>query len=151
MTNPTPILEAVAKTLIVNEKNEVLILTLSEYKGRPDKSFTPDLPGGRVDPGETGRDAAIREAYEEVALTLDPSELKLAYADTKYIEEEQKSVTKFLYVAQLSKTPEVTLSWEHVAYEWVPLAVLLESVALRPFYKKATEYCFAAGIIRAAK
>lgn len=142
-----PVIEAVAKTLIINEKNEVLILTVGEYKGRPDKSFMPDLPGGRVDPGETGRDAAIREAREEVAIALDPSTIELAYTNTKYYENEHKSVTKFLYVTRLAETPEVRLSWEHEQYAWVPLAGLRETVALRPFYKEAVAYCFEVGII----
>ncbi|GAA1956675.1 NUDIX hydrolase [Agromyces allii] len=33
------------------------------------------MPGGKIDPGETPAQAAAREAYEEVALELDPDEL----------------------------------------------------------------------------
>ena len=33
------------------------------------------LPGGKIDPGETAAEAAAREAFEEVALELDPAEL----------------------------------------------------------------------------
>lgn len=31
------------------------------------------LPGGKVEPGETGAEAAIRESFEEVAVALDPA------------------------------------------------------------------------------
>lgn len=30
------------------------------------------MPGGKIDPGESARDACVREAREEVALELDP-------------------------------------------------------------------------------
>jgi 8-oxo-dGTP diphosphatase len=34
------------------------------------------MPGGKIDPGETAAEAAAREAFEEVALRLDPAELE---------------------------------------------------------------------------
>ncbi|MBC9937129.1 MULTISPECIES: NUDIX domain-containing protein [unclassified Leucobacter] len=33
------------------------------------------MPGGKIDPGESGAEAAAREAFEEVALRLDPAQL----------------------------------------------------------------------------
>lgn len=37
------------------------------------------LPAGRVEDGETFAQAAVREAYEEVGVTLDPGDLRLAH------------------------------------------------------------------------
>lgn len=34
------------------------------------------MPGGKIDPGETAAEAAAREAFEEVALELDPDALE---------------------------------------------------------------------------
>lgn len=136
-----PVSESVAKVLVANEKNEVLILTLGEHKERPEKSYMSDLPGGLVDPGETELVAVARELQEETAIVADLERFELAYARTEFFESENKSVTKFLYLLHLDATPDVALSWEHSAYKWVPLKDIIDSVELRLFYKEAIEYC----------
>lgn len=137
-----PIIESVAKALVINEKNEALILTVGEYKARPDKSFKPDLPGGLVDPGESGLIAVARELREETQIVAEQNLFTLVYAKTEFYPKENKSVTKLFYLLRLDDTPEVTISWEHASYEWHGLDTLRDDVALRPFFKEAVEYCF---------
>ena len=139
--------ESVSKVLIINEKHEALILTVGEYKERPDKSFKPDLPGGLVDPGETELIAVQREAVEETGIDIGFDSFRLAYTKTEFYPAENKSVSKFLYLAYLDYTPEVTISWEHSSYEWIPLENITDNVEFRPFYKEAIDYCFTAGLI----
>lgn len=136
-----PIQEFVAKALVINEKNEALILTIGEYKARPDKAFKPDLPGGLVDPGETELIAVHRELQEEAGIMADINKFQLAYAKTEFFAPENKSVSKFLYILRLDHTPNVTISWEHASYEWVSIDGILDRVELRKFYKEAVEYC----------
>jgi 8-oxo-dGTP pyrophosphatase MutT (NUDIX family) len=138
-----PILESVAKVLVVNEKQQVLILTIGEYIGHPEKSFTPDLPGGMVDPGETELIAVQRELVEETGIDVDASLFELAYAKTEYFAVKNKSVSKFLYILKLADTPSVRISWEHADYAWVPIEGLLENVLFRPFYEEAVRYAIA--------
>jgi 8-oxo-dGTP pyrophosphatase MutT (NUDIX family) len=130
--------KSVAKVLLINNKQEALILTVGSYRARPDKAFTPDLPGGMVDPGETELDAVQRELIEETGIELNKSAFTLVY--TKIMKVSSASVTRNLFIAHVDHTPEVTISWEHAAYKWVSLDGLLEKVALRPFYKEAVEY-----------
>ncbi|MBC7564913.1 NUDIX hydrolase [Candidatus Saccharibacteria bacterium] len=138
------IVESVAKTVIVNEKNEALVLIIGEYKERPDKSHTPDLPGGQIEigDGESEMMGAIREVEEESGIVLKPADMVLAFTKTRDFKDENKSISFFLYIAVLDDTPDVVVSWEHEDYEWVPLASLLEEKTFRPFYKEAIEYSF---------
>ena len=136
MPKQNTVLESVAKILIVNSKDEILVLTLGRHLKHPEKSYGPDLPGGVVDPGESEQAAVIREVQEECAIDLDPSKLQLAYTETAYYEKENKSVTKLLYIIRLDGAPSITLSWEHSAYEWVSLNKL-QTIDLRPFFNEA--------------
>lgn len=134
-----PILESVAKSLIVNENNEALILTIGEHTQVPTKSHTPDLPGGIVDSGETELVAVIREIKEETGITVSPDTVHLTYTATEFFESINKSVTKHLFVIQLDYTPDVQLSWEHASFKWVALQDL-HDVDFRRFYNTAIDY-----------
>ena len=84
---------------------------------------------------------------EETGIIASPDMFSLAYAKTEFFEAENKSVSKFLYLVRLTENPEVAISWEHSAYTWVPLNELMSTIALRPFYKEAVEYCFSHKLI----
>jgi len=139
MPKQNTILESVAKILVINNKNEVLVLTLGKHLKYPEKSYRPDLPGGIVDLGESEQLAVIREVQEECGVDLDSSKVRLTYAETVYYEKEDKSVTKLLYIARLDDTPSITLSWEHSAYKWIPVDEL-QVIDLRPFFNEAIQY-----------
>jgi 8-oxo-dGTP pyrophosphatase MutT (NUDIX family) len=132
--------ESVAKVLVFNEKGQLLLMHIGEHSERPERSHTPDLPGGMVDPGESEHAAAIREVMEEAGIVLDPDEVTLAYAKTEAYPTENKSVSKLIYIVQLKNTPEVTVSWEHESYEWVEFSTVQTDYQLRPFHEEAVAY-----------
>lgn len=132
--------ESIAKVLLIDNRQMALILALSQHRVRPELSYTPDLPGGIVDPGESELDAVVRETREEAGIELNPREIKLVYAQTAFFEAENKSVTKLLYIAKVEETPEVTLSWEHQSYEWIPLENAVTALSRPSFYKDAVAY-----------
>lgn len=133
---------SVAKMLIINERDEALILTIGEYKEHPEKSYTPDLPGGMIETldGESEREGVIREVEEETGISLGSDAIFLAYSKTEFFEKDTESTSRFLYVAHLDYTPEVTISWEHDHYEWVAVKDLLATKKFRPFYQEGIEY-----------
>ncbi len=139
MTSQKTEIESVAKVLIVNAQNKALVLTLGKHLQQPEKSYLPDLPGGIVDAGESERKAVIREVDEECGITLNPTNIRLAYSETAYYEKENKSVTKLLYIAHVDEAPAVTLSWEHSDHEWVEIDKL-HAIDMRPFFNKAIQY-----------
>ena len=132
--------EAVAKVLLFNEQNQILVLQTGVHRLRPEKSHAPDLPGGMVDPGESERAAVIREVLEETGIKLNPDTVRLGYADTEVYDTGGKSVTKLLYVTTLPETPSVQLSWEHRSFEWCSIDTLLSNEKFRSTYRRGIEY-----------
>ena len=141
MSMTKPIIESVAKALLINSKNEALILTLSEHTEKPEKSFKPDLPGGLVDPGENEHEAVIREVAEETGISIQNDEMKMVYSRTEFIRDENKSITKHLFIVNVTGAAHVKLSREHSDYDWIPLSSL-NGTELRSFYDEAIRYCF---------
>lgn len=131
---------ATTKTIILNEKDEMLLLRIGIHTQQPERSNTYDLPGGFVDNGESERDGAIREIQEETAITLKGDDLRLVYGMTDYNPDRNVSVTHLLYIAKLDHTPNVTVSWEHKSFEWVDFSTVLEKYDLRPRYRTFIEY-----------
>jgi 8-oxo-dGTP pyrophosphatase MutT (NUDIX family) len=135
---------SVAKMLIINERDEVLVLTIGEYKEHPEKSYTPDLPGGMIEilDDESEKEGVIREAKEETGISLNSDAVFLVYTKTEFFEKDNESTSRFLYAACLDHTPEVTISWEHDHYEWVAIKDLLATKKFRSFYQEGIEYAF---------
>lgn len=79
-----------------------------------------DLPKGKMEPGETLEEAAIREVFEETGLKVTPipnfSESISYYFRNQNREMVDKSVTFF--VGEVNKT-DVQISHEHQGYEWL--------------------------------
>jgi len=65
------------------------------------------LPGGKVEPGETGAEAAVREAREEVALELDPATVVALFtvSEQAHGEPDGRLVEMTLYAAETSDDP----------------------------------------------
>jgi mutator protein MutT len=63
---------AVALVVVANERDEACFIITRRASGMRDHPGQWALPGGRMEPGETPAQAALRETEEEVGLALPP-------------------------------------------------------------------------------
>jgi 8-oxo-dGTP diphosphatase len=77
------------------------------------------LPGGKVEPGETGAEAVVREALEEVSVTLDPATVRALFtvSEQAHGEPEGRRVEMTLFAAETSDEPRPAA--EVGAISWV--------------------------------
>lgn len=73
-----------------------------------------ELPGGRMEFGETSEETLRREILEETGLTVKPIKL----LDTWNLIREDYQIAGIIYLCQLEEG-EVRLSDEHDAYRWI--------------------------------
>ncbi|MDB5169194.1 MAG: GDP-mannose mannosyl hydrolase [Candidatus Saccharibacteria bacterium] len=119
-------IQPVAKTVLVNDRNEILLLRRSPTDVvRPG---TADFPGGSVDPGEDIMEAAVREIKEESGLIIERDAIKLAYAKTSPPSTDGTILIRLLFIAKSPPNPEVQLSYEHDKYWWHPLSETMEEM-----------------------
>jgi 8-oxo-dGTP diphosphatase len=77
------------------------------------------LPGGKVEPGETGAEAVVREALEEVSVTLDPATVRALFtvSEQAHGEPAGRQVEMTLYAAETTDEPRPAA--EVGAISWV--------------------------------
>lgn len=128
-----------AKVLIV-VSDEILVLRNSST--HPRWPFYDDLPGGTVEDGESIEDTVVRETREETSIELQKSDLRLIHGST--LLKPDVYIVYQLYSVELTEKPDVTLSYEHDQYKWVPISELQK---LEPHYQKAFDYLKANNLI----
>jgi 8-oxo-dGTP diphosphatase len=100
------------RVLLADKDGKVLILKRStDSKTNPGKW---ELPGGKVDQGESFDQALVREVYEE-------TQLKISLEHVVGISEQNLLVIRAVHIIMSGKITEgnLTLSHEHEGYAWV--------------------------------
>jgi len=93
------------------------------------KGNTWSTVGGKVEPGESAEEGAVRETREEIEFD-DDIDLKPLYTFRKIKYNEIKKINVifkyYTYLAKLDHEFKPKLNWENVDYKWVTLSELLE-------------------------
>lgn len=111
--------------LLVFQQNDTVLLLK-----RGNVSFGSGLyclPGGKIDGNETARQAAIREAYEELVVTIDEQQLQFVHLFHRKGASEEVFAIIFLVKAWqgefINREPE-----KHEELQWVHFDVLPENI-----------------------
>lgn len=135
--------KVVAKVLIV-QNGQVLILRRSA--GDNYRAGQYDIPGGKIDEGETIVEGLVREINEEVGLDVDMNSLSeiLNFG----AESNDQNVEKHVYLCKMdgSQSPTIKLSHEHEAYFWLSIEDGIAKFK-HPFYGVALDFVNRSGLL----
>lgn len=111
------------KALIVNEKNEILVLKAGAAELRYEKRDFWDLPGGRIQIGFGIKETLEREIEEELGISGKAvSIINIFDAGISHFKvlrnEERLSLMLVVYKCRLIGKHEFKLSEEHSEYKW---------------------------------
>lgn len=125
------------KLLIKNSEGQYLFLKRSRVLSSETKLMW-DIPGGRIEPGESLQQALVREVYEEIHYTL-RSEPQLIAAQDIFVEQ-SIHVVRLTYVAT-EDVSAIVLSGEHEEYRWRKPSQVYD-LGVDPYVQEVlNEYC----------
>jgi 8-oxo-dGTP diphosphatase len=103
------------KIIISDDKGRWLLLKRPEHSEWDWNIGKWDLPGGKLNPGESFEEALVREVKEETGLTISMQEVYGAVGD-------EIPTNRIAHLVMTGKlvSGEVNLSTEHVEYAWIP-------------------------------
>lgn len=108
----------VVKILILYTKgSKPLLLVLKRLTNAKEAPGQGDLPGGKVNPGESCDAGIIREAYEETGLALEK-----VYHATQHTWQDSEGLTveEHLFYTVVDTLHIVINPREHETYTWLP-------------------------------
>lgn len=123
------------KALIVDQDDRVLVLQVNTEKFKKDKTPHWDIPGGRIQEGQTPVETLQREVVEETGieriinaeyLTGVISNIEIPVSDVLNV-----GLVLVVYKVIIPENSEVVLSEEHTAYEWVPRAEAAQRLSFK--------------------
>jgi ADP-ribose pyrophosphatase YjhB (NUDIX family) len=81
-----------------------------------------NMPGGFVEPGESGPEAVAREVEEETGLAIEPVEVIGIFSSSYGEENDEKSILDIAYRCRIVGDPGLEVSDESQEAAWFPLA-----------------------------
>lgn len=130
------------KLLIVNEEGKLLLLRADVVRHRISADEYWDIPGGRVQHGESERETLIREVQEELgdSYTVEHEKYVTTVISNHEIPTDAGPLAGLALRIWRMDVPNdlvPALSREHLAYEWVNKEIAAELLA----HKYPPEFC----------
>ena len=129
------------KGLITNQEGKILLLKADVSGHKINTNAYWDIPGGRIQKGQTVNQALKREIKEETGI----SDIGIPKLMTTVISNHEIPINDaqtaglvlMIYKLQIKNSAKIRISSEHTAYEWVASAVAAKRLA----HKYPPEFC----------
>lgn len=130
------------KALCRNERGQYLLLQVNseKLKGKDNPAYW-DIPGGRIEEGDSVAATLAREIDEELGCTLQtkPEFFTGVVSNIKIpTEDRDVGLVLMIYAVDLPMNTEIKISDEHIAYEWVDAVIASERLQFK-YPKEFTE------------
>ena len=123
----------IAHTLIEKDGKYLLIKRSKIKRGLPNVYPSQwDIPGGSVEENELPREAALREAMEEVNQKLRIN--KIIHEDSQFDSEKDTVFTRLVYTGRIFEERDIILDpEEHTDFAWIASLKDLEKELIVPY------------------
>lgn len=130
------IIKNVVGAIILNEKNQVLIMSrkTDDFMGGID-----ELPSENMEQGENIYEALVREVKEET--NLDVVNVKLYIGSFDYISGSGKKARQYNFVLDVKNTGNIILT-EHDGYNWLTIEEIRKNSKITKEVKYILEICY---------
>ena len=130
------IVKNVVGAIILNEKNQVLIMSrkTDDFMGGID-----ELPSGNMEQGENIYESLVREVKEET--NLDVVNVKSYIGSFDYISGSGKKARQYNFVIDVKNTENIILT-EHDEYNWLTIEEIRRSNKITDEVKYILEICY---------
>lgn len=107
------------KALLVNEEGKILLIRDAGVDDHANLKGKWDVPGGRMEKGETPAAALMREVFEETGIEIDPRHAQPVHVDLWGVEGDVQNepIIGIFYLVYVNN-PEVRISEEHTEMFW---------------------------------
>ena len=109
------------KALIRNDKGDILLLQVNPAKLNGNNKNYWNLPGGRVQKGDSVTDTLKREVAEETGISdiKTTKEIGMVLANIRIpVGDDKVGLILGIYECEVADATAITISDEHIAYDW---------------------------------
>jgi 8-oxo-dGTP pyrophosphatase MutT (NUDIX family) len=120
------------KGIVVNDKDQLLLLLADVSTHRKNTAPYWDIPGGRIKEGNTVLETLAREIEEETGLTAsDPQFVSSVISNHEIPLDDGSSVglVLMIYKVTVPTNSSIKISEEHTGYEWVSKDIAKERLS----------------------